>query len=130
MPLCNDPVRIIIDHTDEMLIKDSLFDYGVIDDVMCGKKQSIVTFAWWYPIGVGAQLRSRMQAFQLSHICIAGQKVEVKRLGTPKDKPNCIKKRDPYSQTRTNPCSLAAKIKANAKAKMKAKANSLDLLYK
>ncbi len=145
MPLCNDPIKIIVHHDDIDSVANALVKYGAVDEIIGHQNNSVVTFAWWFPTGIGANLRSLMQAYMVTDICIEGRMVQVQRLGNRKVIKKHIATKDPYSNPRKDCYSLLTKIKTNEKAKVnvnvaaiakaianakaKAKKRSLDSLY-
>ena len=132
MPLCNDPIKIIVHHNDIDSVANTLVKYGAVDEIVSHQNNSVVTFAWWFPTGIGANLRYLMQAYMVTDICIEGRMVQVQRLGNQKVIKKHIATKDPYSKTNAKE---KAKVKANvaaiakAIANAKAKKRSLDSLY-
>ena len=124
MPVCNDPIKVIIYHNDKDSIKNAVVKYGTVHEIITGQNNSTVTFARWFPTGIGANLRSLMQSYMVTDICIEGQMVQVQRCGEQNKKKKPITTKNPYIKR----ASSLTKFKANANKK--AKERSLDSLYK
>ena len=119
MPLCNDPVKIIVHCNNEEYVYDALFSYGVVDHITCQDGKSTVTFAWWFPIGVGADLRTKMQSNMISYVKVRGRNVLVERKHchysrSNKEKKLVIKEKNPYCSKESKRSTIILRNKKGA----------------
>ena len=99
MPYCNDPVKAIVKCNDAIAVEQAMFQYGVVDNVRRGKTLCIVTFAWWNPTGIGAQMRCRLQNFEEAKITIGDTITGIIRYGKkPETKAKYFTIKDPYNK--------------------------------